>query len=76
MFSVYMRAKTYSYGYQRGLAKQCASRFSRFNMFDMKLGRVGSLVVVVSPLVSLMIDQVRSLRSREVKAACDFKEFE
>ena len=29
-------------------------------MFD---GRVGSLVVVVSPLVSLMIDQVRSLRS-------------
>ena len=26
-------------------------------------GRVGSLVVVVSPLVSLMIDQVRSLRS-------------
>ena len=32
-------------------------------MFDMKLGRVDSLVVVVSPLVSLMIDQVRSLRS-------------
>ena len=26
-------------------------------MFDMKLGRVDSLVVVVSPLVSLMIDQ-------------------
>ena len=32
-------------------------------MFDKKLGRVDSLVVVVSPLVSLMIDQVRSLRS-------------
>ena len=38
-------------------------------MFDMKLGKVGSLVVVVSPLVSLMIHQVRSLRSRGVKAA-------
>ena len=32
-------------------------------MFDMKLGRVDSLVIVVSPLVSLMIDQVHSLRS-------------
>ena len=32
-------------------------------MFDMKLGRVDSLVVVASPLASLMIDQVRSLRS-------------
>ena len=38
-------------------------------MFDIKLSRVGSLVVVVSPLVSLIIDQVRSLRSREMKAA-------
>ena len=42
-------------------------------MFDLKLGRVGtpwlSLVIVVSPLVSLMIDQARSLRSRGVKAA-------
>ena len=37
----------------------------------MKLDRVGtrSLVIVVSPLVSLMIDQARSLRSRGVKVA-------
>ena len=33
-------------------------------MFDKKLGRDNSLVVVVSPLVSLQVDQVRSLRSR------------
>ncbi len=42
-------------------------------MFDMKLGRVAggnrSVVVVVSPLVSLMIDQVSSLISRGVSAA-------
>ena len=38
-------------------------------MFDLKLGRIGSLAIVVSPLISLMSDQVRSLRSRGVKAA-------
>ena len=38
-------------------------------MFDVKLCRVGSLALVVSPLLSLMCDQVRSLRSRGVKAA-------
>ena len=38
-------------------------------MFDVKLARVDSVVIVVSPLVSLMIDQTRSLRSRGVKAA-------
>ena len=31
-----------------------------------------SLVIVVSPLVSLMVDQVRSLRSRSVKASMMF----
>ena len=35
-------------------------------MFNKKLGRDNSLVIVVSPLVSLMVDQVRSLRSRSV----------
>ena len=38
-------------------------------MFDKKVGRDNSLVIVISPLVSLMVDQVRSLRSRSVKAS-------
>ena len=33
-------------------------------IFDKNLGTDNSLVIVVSPLVSLMVDQVRSLRSR------------
>ena len=35
----------------------------------MKLVRLDSVVIVVLPLVSLMTDQTRSLRSRGVKAA-------
>ena len=38
-------------------------------VFDDKLGRNDSAVIVVSPLISLMLDQVRSLRSRSVRAA-------
>ena len=38
-------------------------------LFDVKRDRADSVVVVVSPLVSLMIDQVRSLRSRRVEAS-------
>ena len=38
-------------------------------MFDVKLARMDIVVIVVSPLVSLMTDQTRSLRSRGVKAA-------
>ena len=41
-------------------------------MFDKKLGTDNSLVIVVSPLVSLTVDQVRSLRSRSVKASVMF----
>ena len=37
-------------------------------VFDDKLGRNDSVVIVVSPLVSFMLDQVRSLRSRSVRA--------
>ena len=38
-------------------------------VFDDKLGKKDSVVIVVSPLISLMVDQVRSLRSRSVRAA-------
>ena len=40
-------------------------------VYDWKLRRVDarSLVLVVSPLVALMVDQVKSLRKRNVKAA-------
>jgi len=39
-------------------------------LFDCKLGKSeSSIVIVVSPLVSLMVDQVASLRSRGVSAA-------
>ena len=40
-------------------------------MFDLKLGRVdteSSSMIIVSPLVSLMVDQVTNLRSRGVRA--------
>ena len=36
---------------------------------DDKLGRNDSVVVVVSSLVSFMLDQARSLRNRSVRAA-------
>ena len=35
-------------------------------VMDDKLGRHGSVVTVISPLVSLMADQVQSLRQRSV----------
>ena len=41
-------------------------------MFDVKWGHVDGLVIVVSPLVSLMTDQVQSLRRRGMQAAIMF----
>ena len=38
-------------------------------VLDVKRGRGDSVVIVVSPLVSLMIDQARKLRKRGVEAA-------
>ena len=38
-------------------------------VFDAKLGKDNSVVIVVSPLISLMVDQVQSLRRRSVRAA-------
>ena len=38
-------------------------------VFDDKLGKDNSVVIVVSPLISLMIDHVQSLRRRSVRAA-------
>ena len=38
-------------------------------VFDDKLGKRDSMVIVVSPLISLMVDQVQNLRRRSVEAA-------
>ena len=38
-------------------------------VFDDKLGKDNSVVIVVSPLISLMVDQVQSLRRRSVRPA-------
>ena len=57
-------------GYGKSICYQCLPF-----LFDFKLGKVDlpplyqSVVVVISPLLSLMIDQVTSLRDRGVQAA-------
>ena len=56
-------------GYQlTGFGKSLCYEVLPFVMDD-KLGRHGSIVIVISPLVSLMVDQVQSLRQRSVNAA-------
>ena len=38
-------------------------------VFDDKLGKDNSVAIIVSPLISLMVDQVQSLRRRSIRAA-------
>ena len=57
--------------YDTGFGKSICYEVLPF-MFDKKLGTDNSLVIVVSPLVSLMVDQVHSLRSRSVKVSVMF----
>ena len=63
-----MRAKTFLFC---GFGKSVCFQVLPF-VFDYKLGLVGgqkkSAVVVVSPLIALMVDQVRSLRAHGVEA--------
>jgi len=51
-----------------GFGKSLCYEVLPFVLDDM-LGRHGSVVIVISPLVSLMVDQVQSLRQRSVNAA-------
>ena len=57
-------------GYGKSICYQCLPF-----LFDYKLGKVDlpllnqSVVIIVSPLVSLMVDQVAKLRARGVEAA-------
>ena len=57
-----------------GYGKSICFQISPY-MFDFKLGRISaasfkrSIIVIVSPLLSLMIDQVTDLKSRGVQAA-------
>ena len=66
--------KTSSCGCLLGTVNLCAtSAFPSIFLFDYKLSKVApskkSVCLVVSPLVSLMVDQVLSLRSKGVHAA-------
>lgn len=57
----------FSSGCRQDSANLCATVLPF--VYDRKLAREDSLVVVVSPLVSLMVDQTESLRKRGVRAA-------
>ena len=67
MLSISTREMILFCGYQQVLASLCYEVLPF--VFDDKLARSNSVVIVVSPLISLMLDQVRSLRSRSVRAA-------
>ena len=67
-----MRVKISLFGYQQG--KSICFHVLPY-VFDFKLGRVGtspnmhSVVLIVCPLVSLMVDQVSELKTRGIQAA-------
>jgi hypothetical protein len=70
-----MRGRTFLCGSPQGMESQCAMN-AYCLLYDMKLHvdrhlneHERSVVLVISPLVSLMVDQVSSLRSRGVAAA-------
>lgn len=63
-----LKGKDVFYGFSTGFGKSLCYKILPF-VFNKKLGKEDSVVIVVSPLVSLMSDQVYSLRQRHVKAA-------
>ena len=71
MFTFETKARTVSHVYEGCdvfVWRYCAVKFLPF-VFNHKYSRTDSLVVVVSQLVSLMVDQVDGLRQKGVKAA-------
>ncbi len=75
LLSSCQKERKFLYGSLRGMESLSASYQLLPFLIDYKLGRTNaplvdrSVVLVVSPLVCLMIDQVRSLKSRGVSAA-------
>ena len=68
-FISYTSKRTFSCGIQPGLGSLFAMRVLPFT-FDFKSGgEVHSVVLVISPLVSLMVEQVGSLRKHGVSEA-------
>ena len=57
-----------SLGYLLVSANLCAQKVLPF-LPDAKLGRNDSAIIVVSPIVSLMMDQANNLKSKGVDAA-------
>ena len=68
-FVVLMSKRMFLFGYLLGLASLLCTSVCLFYWLNRVDGRTSSVVLVVSPLVALMIDQVQSLRTRGVACA-------